>query len=131
LAVFGNRLFAAWKGATDQGIYWSSFDGVRWAPQQPIPGVAASIGPSLAVFENRLFAAWKGAGNDAGIWWSSFDGVRWAPQQPIPGVGTSIGPSLAVFQNRLFAAWKGAAKEVGASQHCRRMREVSTLKFRN
>jgi hypothetical protein len=72
LAVFQDRLFAAWRGAGgDQGIYWSSFDGTGWAPQQRTPGFASTNSPSLAVFGNRLFAAWKGPATDQGIYWSS------------------------------------------------------------
>ncbi len=116
LAVFGNRLFAAFKGARyggydDQGIFWSSFDGTDWADPTELAGVGSAIGPSLAVFQDRLFATWKGAGGDQGIHWSSFDGTGWAPQQNIAGVGSAIGPSLAVFQDRLFAAWKGATDQ--------------------
>ena len=117
LAVFQNRLFAAWKGGGDDaGIYWSSMDFVSsldWAPQRNIGGVGTSFGPSLAVFQNRLFAAWKGGDGDTGIYWSSFDGNTWTPQRNIGGVGTSFGPSLAVFQNRLFAAWKGGGGDTG------------------
>ena len=108
LAVFQNRLYAAWKGVdSDQRMFWSSFDGTSWAPQQVGIGGGTSEGPSLAVFQNRLYAAWKGVGGDQRMFWSSFDGNSWAPQQVGIGGGTSVGPSLAVFQNRIYAAWKG------------------------
>jgi hypothetical protein len=114
LAVFANRLFAAWKGVNnDQGIYWSSFSAGTWAGQQRISGVGSSDGPALAVFANRLFAAWKGVNNDQGIYWSSFNGGAWVSQQNIHNVGTSHGPSLAMFENRLFAAWKGINNDQG------------------
>ena len=114
LAVFQNRLYAAWKGiAGDSGIYWSSSDGRSWVGQNHIGGVGSSFGPSLAVFQNRLYAAWKGINNDQGIYWSSFDGNNWAGQRNIGGVGTSVGPSLAVYQNRLYAAWKGINNDQG------------------
>src|SRR5215831_5114795 len=86
LVVFGNRLFAAWKGFRypggydDQGIYWSSFDGTDWADQTQLAGVASAIGPSLGVIsrpvvlQDRLFAAWRGAGDDQRIYYSRFDG---------------------------------------------------------
>jgi hypothetical protein len=125
LAVFKDRLYAAWRGAADnQGIWWSStLDGINWAPQQNIAGVGSSVGPSLAVFKDRLYAAWRGAGDNQGIWWSStldgqnwsssLDGKNWAPQQNISGVGSSVGPSLAVFHDRLYAAWRGAGDNQG------------------
>src|SRR5262249_39570096 len=44
---YGDRLYAMWKGAgTDQGLYYSSFDGSQWAPQQLIPG---NTGPDAPV----------------------------------------------------------------------------------
>ena len=51
LAVFRNCLYAAWKGADDdQGIYWSSFDGMSWTAQSQMLNRASSHGPALAVF---------------------------------------------------------------------------------
>ena len=82
LAVFRQALLAAWKGMLgDRGIWWSSFDGQNWAPQQQIANVGTSIGLALAVFNERLYAAWKGIEGDERIWWSSFDGQSWAPQR--------------------------------------------------
>ncbi len=112
LAVFQNRLYAAWKGVKgDQRMFWSSFDGNTWTPQQVGIGGGTSQGPSLAVFQDRLYAAWKGVEGDQRMFWSSFDGNTWTPQQPGIGGGTSVGPSLAVFQNRLYAAWKGLGSD--------------------
>jgi hypothetical protein len=88
----------AWKGIdNDQGIWFSSFDGSNWAPQQNVSGVGTSVGPSLAVFNGRLFMAWKGIEGDQGIWFSSFDGSNWAPQQNVSGVGTSFRPNLTKY----------------------------------
>jgi hypothetical protein len=78
LAVYQNYqgqtlLYAAWKGIyNDQGIYFSSFDGNNWAPQQNIANVGTSVGPAIASFGNLLYAAWKGINNDQGIYWSLF-----------------------------------------------------------
>ncbi|WP_133223337.1 hypothetical protein, partial [Paracraurococcus ruber] len=100
LAVFQNRLYAAWSGANgDQRMFWSSFDGQNWSPQQVGIGGGSASGPSLAVFQNRLYAAWSGANGDQRMFWSSFDGQNWSPQQVGIGGGSASGPSLAVFQN--------------------------------
>ena len=114
LAVFNNKLFMAWKGIEhDQRIWFSSFDGAHWAPQQSVANVASSSGVSLAVFNGKLYMAWKGMNADEGIWWSSFNGTTWAPQQEVPGVFTSTGPSLAVFNGKLYMAWKGMVSDQG------------------
>jgi len=108
LAVFSNKLFMAWKGIEhDQRIWFSSFNGSSWTPQQFVSGVATSCGVSLAVFNGKLYMAWKGMDADERIWWSSYNGTSWAPQQAVAGVATSTGPSLAVFGNKLYMGWKG------------------------
>ena len=90
LAVYNNRLYAAWKGMlADQSLWFSFFNGTSWAPQQTIPGVFSSIGPSICVLGNFLYAAWKGMLGDQRIWYTRYNGVNWAPQQIVPGVGTS------------------------------------------
>ena len=112
LAVFQNRLYAAWKGlGNDTRMFYSSFDGNNWSPQQIGVGGGSSNGPSLAVFQNRLYAGWKGLGNDTRMFYSSFDGSSWSPQQVGIGGGSSNGPSLAVFQSRLYATWKGLGND--------------------
>ncbi len=118
---FSQLLYAAWKGSSgDERIWYSSFDGTNWAPQQSMPDpIATSFRPSLAVlnvgFSQLLYAAWKGSNDDTRIWYSSFDGTNWAPQKtisvpntPNEVVGTDVGPSLAVLNGVLYAAWKGS-----------------------
>lgn len=85
-----------------------------WTPQQKIPGIGSSSGPSLAVFARKLFMAWRGAGNDDGVYLSSSgDGKSWAAQLKVPAIGSSAGPSLAAFASKLFMAWKGAGDDDG------------------
>jgi hypothetical protein len=103
------QLYAAWVGGDgDSRLFYSSFDGSDWAPQQVIPGVGSSVGPSLRVIYGQLFAAWVGADGDQNLYYSQFDGSNWAPQQVIPGVASDVGPALAVFNGLLYAAWRGA-----------------------
>ena len=113
IAAFGNDLVAAWRGfGTDDGLYYSSFNGSSWSGPTQIPGAGSTIGPSLAGFGGRLYAAWKGTDAGNALWYSSFDGSSWAPQAQIPGAGSSIGPTLRVgFGGRLYAAWKGSGSD--------------------
>jgi hypothetical protein len=112
LGAFGGKLYAAWKGSSnDQSLWYASFDGARWSAQAQIPGVASSVGPSLSVFVGNLYAAWKGAANDQSLWYASFDGSRWSAQARIPGVASSVGPSLCAFGGNLYAAWKGSSSD--------------------
>lgn len=108
IASFNNKLYMAWKGMErDDRVFFSSFNGSSWAPQQQVPGIGSSSGVSLAVYGGKLYMAWKGILSDQTMWYSSFNGTSWAPQQLIPGVWSSVGPRLAVLGNNLFMAWKG------------------------
>jgi kumamolisin len=108
LATLNNKLYMAWKGIErDDRIFYTSFNGSNWAPQQLIPNIATSSGVALAEFNGKLYMAWKGMEDDQGIYWSEFNGSNWAPQQQVANVGTSTGPRLAVFQGKLYMAWKG------------------------
>ena len=94
----------------DQGLYWATFDGMRWTAQAAIPGAGSDIGPSLAVSRDKLFALWKGVKGDEGLYWATFDGSNWSGQQRIAGVASSIGPAIAGSPNDpLYALWKGEA----------------------
>lgn len=114
-------LYMAWRGSRgDNGVYWSSFQGTNWSPQERIPGIGSQHGPALAtgVTSSRpdgvpvtsLFMAWDGVPGDNGIYFAqnpnpSFNG--WFSQQRVDGVGTSDRPALALFDNKMRMAWKG------------------------
>lgn len=108
IETFNGTLYMVWKGMErDDRVWFSTFNGSTWSPQQQVPGIGSSTGVALAVYNNKLFMAWKGILSDQGIYWTTFDGTTWAPQQLVPGVGTSTGPSIAVLGGNLFMAWKG------------------------
>ena len=112
LEAFNGKLYMAWKGIErDDRVFFSSFNGTAWAPQQQVPGIGSSTGVSLAVYAGKLYMAWKGVLGDQGIWYSSFNGTSWAPQQLVAGIGSSVGPRLAVLGNNLFMAWKGVEND--------------------
>jgi hypothetical protein len=81
LAVYGvgpfgrdERLFAAWRGVgDDQRMFWSTFDGATWSPQEAGLGGGSDVGPSLAPFAGALYAAWKGVAGDDRMFWSSLE----------------------------------------------------------
>jgi hypothetical protein len=112
LTGVGNMLYLTWKGMDDdEGLYWSTFDGHRWAPQRKVPGVGTSVGPALKYHSRREYMAWKGVDDDEGIYWSTFDGREWAPQQNVPGAATSDSPALGVNERSfdLCMAWRGVS----------------------
>jgi len=108
LAAFNGKLYAAWKGASNESLWYSFFDGTKWNPQAQIAGATSSIGPSLATFNDKLYAAWSNS-SDQSLWYSVLDGTRWFPPTQISGpwgtAASSIGPSLAPLGSNLYAAW--------------------------
>jgi hypothetical protein len=108
IETFDNKLYMVWKGMErDDRVFFSTFNGTSWAPQQQVPGIGSSTGVALAVYAGKLFMAWKGVLSDQGIYYTTYDGASWAPQQRVAGVATSIGPRVAVLGKALFMVWKG------------------------
>jgi hypothetical protein len=93
LAAFNGKLYAAWKGASNESLWYSFFDGTKWNPQAQIAGATSSIGPSLATVGGNLYAMWKG-GSDAQLWYAYFDGKSgiWMPQAIGPGFSAQDPP---------------------------------------
>ena len=106
LCAFGNGLYAAWKGESDDDrLFYTSFSGGTWSGAQTIPG-NSSIGPALATVGETIYAAWKGEQDDERLFYSALNAGKWTAQNTIPG-NSSVGPTLAAFKGSLFAAWKG------------------------
>ena len=126
-------LIMTWKGAgSDEGIYWSRYDGKSWTPQGLIGGVGTSDSPALAVGfsgpELRLFMFWKGSSGDNSMWWSTLNpNNTWAPQRQVTFHNfnndgtvqntvipyTSSGPSAAARDNEVVLVWKGVGSDKG------------------
>jgi hypothetical protein len=108
--------FMCWRGErTDQGIYWNSFDGLRWSPQQGTNFGTSGV-PTLTTWHG-LRMAWKGILGDESIWWSVFDGyTSWSGQRTLGDdridFGSSTGPALASFGDYLYMVWKGSGPDV-------------------
>jgi len=112
ITPFNGKLYMVWKGMErDDRVFYSSFNGKVWTPQQQVPGIGSSTGIALAVYGGKLFMAWKGILSDQRIYYTTFDGTNWAPQHLVGGIGTSVGPRLAVLGNNLFMAWKGVEND--------------------
>ena len=78
-------LYMAWRGTDDDSsLWWTTFDGVGWAPQQKIPGTASRSRPALALFNDTVFATWRGQPKDEALYSSMFARGTWALQLKIP-----------------------------------------------
>jgi hypothetical protein len=112
--------YVAWKGASTNKIYFSSFNGTEWAKQQVVGGsgwtAETDAAPALAYdinFTNEIWLAWKGASTNE-IYFSSFNGTEWATQQVLGGTGwtaeTSTAPAFggtSTGVEDMLLAWKG------------------------
>ncbi len=116
LALFQNKLYAAWKGEeNDQRIFYSSYNGTSWADQQTIPGNTSTV-VSLTTYQNKLYGVWKGEVNDQRIFYSNYDGTSWAGQQTIggntsTGVSSAASPAHELSPGELYFAWKGEVND--------------------
>ena len=126
MAVFGGKVYAAWKGVKqDEFTYYASFDGKGWSGQAQLL-VQSNDGPSLAFFNNHLYMAWPGCiyGDDGGskghpakvpetgnfyLSYGSFDGNKSIEQDAsnVPNLVIGERVSIATFRGELYAAFRG------------------------
>ena len=119
VAVSKTTRYAAWRGASGDDIWFSSFDGKTWTTQQVVGGsgwtAETSAAPALAwdFLKNELWLAWKGKGSNTEIWYSIWNGSSWSKQQTVSGAspawtaGTSAAPALAFADDAIYLAWRG------------------------
>lgn len=112
LAEFKGKLYAAWNGYHNDGVYYASFDGTNWGPQSQIP-FSATEGttnpPALAVLNGKLYCAWVQPGGVQQIHLAHIDehGKEWTRDGTLKNIGTQQGPALAAHNNKLYCAWNG------------------------
>ncbi|MFD9636182.1 hypothetical protein [Streptomyces violascens] len=106
LAVYNNKLYCVHVSSSgDKSLWYTSFDGTNWTPDQQIPhGMASDAAPALAVYNNKLYCVHVSSSGDKVLWYTSFDGTNWTPGQYITGVSSDAGPALAVYNNKLYCA---------------------------
>ena len=113
LAVYQDKLFMAWRGATedDSRLFWATFDGMNWSRSQVLDDRGSFSGPALAEFHGKLFMAWRGIEFDHRIFWATFDGTLWSPQQVLDDRGSQDGPALCVFRDNLYMFLRGPRED--------------------
>jgi hypothetical protein len=128
VATDGKTYFLAWKGQSDQTIWWTSCPATTgqnsydWAPQKQIPNAASSAGPALTCLNGKVWIAWKGEDKDTRIFLASLEDSTWSPGVPVSGIGTSTAPALGAtwakdpsnsvqFPPMLFLSWKGESDD--------------------
>ncbi len=109
---FSLNAVMAWKGVEDDNaIYFSSFDGNRFAPQARFGIPATATEPALALSNGRPIAVWRGVPDDESLYLSTFDSINWAPQQSIRGSATAGSPALVQYRGRTLMAWRGTGDD--------------------
>jgi hypothetical protein len=111
--IITTDLIMAWRGHdSDESIYWTTFDGRTWQPEQKVPVPGSSAGPALALLDGQLGMAFKGTGVDQDLWYTTFIGSVWGGMPiPLPFNGSSGNPALALFHGQLFIAFPGPASD--------------------
>jgi hypothetical protein len=105
-------LIMAWRGeGSDESIWWTTFNGRTWQPQQKVTVPGSSAGPALALLDGQLAMAFTGSGVDEDLWWTTFNGSVWGMPDVLPFNGSRSQPALAIFHGQLFIAFPGPASD--------------------
>jgi len=123
VASDGTNLYAAWRGQSGSGIWFSIYDGKAWSTQQVVGGsgwtAKTSAAPALqyAGEPGSVWLAWKGKGSDNRIWFSTWNGSSWSKQMAVAGTDpdwtaeTTSAPTIGAYQTTPYVAWKGAGSD--------------------
>jgi chitinase len=86
-------------------LWYTTFDGNTWSPNQLVPDIELSKAPATVIFNgNHLQCVHEGYGDSGWLWYASFDGNQWSKDQELGGHqthGTSEPPALVVFNRHL------------------------------
>jgi hypothetical protein len=109
LCSYYDRLYAVWKGVTeDDRLWFSEFIDERYWTEQREVGGNSSAGPAVATFGGNLWIGYKGKYSDERLFSVQVDNGLWYGQEQMPGFASTTGPSFAQLGSNLYAAWKGA-----------------------
>ncbi len=123
LATLGSTMYCMHSGASDNDIWWTTFDATTttWDtdqhvspdPHSPVQSVLAGTSPALAEFNGTLYCAFVNASNE--LCWTQLDGNAWTKPLPFDPQGavagpvhlSSAGPALAAFDSVLYCVHVG------------------------
>jgi len=116
LAVFGSKLYTAYKADSGTDLWYNWLDASGWQVQDKKitqnGHTKTSEAPALAEFNGKLYMAYK-SGSSTDLWYNTFDGTNWLPQDIKITAGghtkTSKGPALAAYNGKLYMAYKSAS----------------------
>ncbi len=111
LATLGGRMYCAWNGYHNDGVFFASFDGSNWSGQQKLAlsdKCRSKNAPAIAFLNNKLYCTWMQPGKHQYIHLASTsDGTNWITEQTLKGIGTQKSPSLATLNGKIYCAWNG------------------------
>lgn len=119
LAIFNNRLYMVYKGASSDDLYAAFYDDRSWFGNVEIKkypnslDVQSNYNPGVALFLGRLYYIYKGKSSNT-LYSMSFDGQTWFGNLAIkdqPGgisPDSNYNPGVAVFNNKLYIIYKGS-----------------------
>lgn len=118
-AAYQGLLYVIYKGADNNQLYYTYFDGKKWATDPGslvIPGVemgaTGSAPPAAVVYDGKLYVFYTATANDY-ICYTYFDGKNWAADASsliVPDAAemdNTTAPAVAVYNGYLYIAYKG------------------------
>jgi hypothetical protein len=117
----GSSVQLAWKGAHDDGIWWSTFSRGEWLPQRRI-FEDATVAPAMVTDGNGIvWLVWitrpTGVAVHGELRFASLDcDRRWSEPSTKPDVSPELGPALLSIvsdSNHIMMAWKSPEPDSG------------------
>ncbi|WP_033824660.1 hypothetical protein [Kitasatospora sp. MBT63] len=103
MAALGNRLCVAWRGSSNEELYWRSFDGSAWTALQRFPSGATSNAMVLAAHDGKLHCEVREDGTKETLRWCSFDGTTWSRFTALAAASPTH-PGVASYNGNLYEA---------------------------
>jgi hypothetical protein len=120
---YNGRIYLAWKGVNDIGVWYSVREAAdSWTPQRRIGGAETRDSPCLISWADHLYLFWRGPDGDSRIRYSWLESptADWQPARIVKcliaketsgttwlEIASSHGPTATIRNNRIVLAWKG------------------------
>jgi len=120
--VYGDSLHLFWNGSGNDGIWFTTFNGSKWAAQQNVSNhvfgiqVRKRTSPAVCTAYNKLYMFYQGSGQD-GTWFTTLSPSGWSKVLSVSNViggqnyqdGTS--PVATAIEGKVLLVWNGSGND--------------------
>jgi len=120
--VYGDALHLFWNGSGNDGIWFTTFNGHKWASQKNVSEhvwgiqVRKRTSPAVCTAYDKLYVFYQGSGHD-GTWYTTLSPAGWAKLHSVSDViggqnyqdGTS--PVATAIEGKVLLVWNGSGND--------------------